>query len=61
MTKAKFIAFEKVKRSGLANMYDINEIRFFAIKYGQILSNKDCFDIILNFDKYKIKYGKKNN
>ncbi|MGW8185375.1 MAG: hypothetical protein ACWGHO_04680 [Candidatus Moraniibacteriota bacterium] len=61
MTKAKFIAFEKVKRSGLANIYDINEIRFIAIKYGQILSNKDCFDIILNFDKYKIKYGKKNN
>lgn len=61
MTKAKFIAFEKVKRSGLANMYDINEIRFITIKYGQILSNKDCFDIILNFDKYKIKYGKKNN
>lgn len=61
MTKAKFIAFEKVKRSGLANMHDINEIRFIAIKYGQILSNKDCFDIILNFDKYKIKYGKKNN
>ena len=61
MTKAKFIAFEKVKRSGLTNMYDINKVRSIAIKYGQMLSNKDCFDIILNYDKYKMKYGKKNN
>lgn len=56
MTKAKFIAFEKVRRSGLTNMYDINEVRLIAIKYGQILSNKDCFDCMLNYDKYFRKY-----
>lgn len=62
MTKAKFIAFEKVRKSGLTNMYDINQVRFIsASKYGQILTNKDCFDIMLNYDKYKIKYGSKNN
>jgi hypothetical protein len=62
MTKAKFIAFEKVRKGGLTNMYDINQVRFIsASKYGQILTNKDCFDIMLNYDKYKIKYGSKNN
>ncbi|OGI35929.1 MAG: hypothetical protein A2259_00695 [Candidatus Moranbacteria bacterium RIFOXYA2_FULL_43_15] len=61
MTKAKFIAFEKVRKSGLTNMYDINAVRLIAIKYGEILSSKDCFDIMLNYDKYKIKYGSTNN
>jgi hypothetical protein len=62
MTKAKFLAFEKVRKSGLTNMYDINQVKFIsASKYGQILANKDCFDIMLNYDKYKIKYGGKKN
>ncbi len=57
MTKSKFIAFEKVRRSGLTNMYDINQVKFIAVsKYGQILTNKDCFDIMLNYDKYFRKY-----
>lgn len=56
MTKAKFIAFEKVRRSGLTNMYDINAVRLIAIKYGQMLTNKDCFDCLLNYDKYRRKY-----
>jgi hypothetical protein len=57
MTKAKFIAFEKVRRSGLTNMMDINEVRFIAVsKYGQELTKKDCFDILLNYDKYRRKY-----
>ena len=56
MTKAKFIAFEKVRRSGLTNMYDINEVRLIALTYGQMLSQKDCFDIMLNYDKYRRKY-----
>lgn len=62
MTKAKFIAFEKVRKSGLTNMYDINQVRFIsASKYGQILTDKDCFDIMLNYDKYKKNYGSKKN
>lgn len=62
MNKKKFLAFEKVRKSGLTNMYDINQVRFIAVsKYGQILTNKDCFDIMLNYDKYKIKYGNENN
>jgi hypothetical protein len=57
MTKAKFIAFEKVRRSGLTNMYDINQVKFISAgKYGQILSDKDCFDCMLNYDKYFRKY-----
>jgi len=30
MTKSKFLAFEKVRKSGLTNMYNINEVRFIA-------------------------------
>jgi hypothetical protein len=56
MTKGKFIAFEKVRRSGLTNMFDINEVRYMAMKYGQMLTKQDCFDIMLNYDKYFRKY-----
>lgn len=57
MTKNKFIAFEKVRRSGLTNMYDLNQVKFIsASKYGQILSNKDCFDCMIYYDKYVRKY-----
>ena len=61
MRKEKFIAYEKVRKSGLTNMLDINEVRFIAIKYGQMLTKKDCFDMMLNYDKYKKRYGSKNN
>lgn len=62
MNKKKFLAFEKVRLSGLTNMYDINEVRFIALaKFKQELTKKDCFDIMLNYDKYKIKYGSTNN
>lgn len=62
MTKAKFIAFEKVRKSGLTNMHDINEIIFISLaKFKQKLTKKDCFDIIVNYDKYKQKYGGKKN
>ncbi len=61
MNKKKFQAWEKVRKSGLTNMYDINEIRFIAVsKYGQELTKKDCFDIMLHYDKCKQKYAKKN-
>jgi hypothetical protein len=60
ISKKKFQVFEKVKKSGLAKMYDIDSVRLVAIKYGQILTNKDCFDLILNYDKLKEKYDKKN-
>jgi hypothetical protein len=56
MTKAKFLVFEKVRRSGLTNMFDINEVRLISAKYGHMLSQKDCFDIMLNYDKYRRKY-----
>jgi hypothetical protein len=42
-------------------MLDIDEIIFLAIeKYNQKLTKKDCFDILLNYDKYRNKYGNKN-
>lgn len=61
ITKSKFHAWEKVRKSGLTNMLDINEIRFIAVsKFKQKLAKKDCFDIMLHYDKYKKKYAKKN-
>lgn len=57
MTKAKFIAFEKVRKSGLTNMYDINQVQFIALaKFKQEFTKKDCFEIMLNYDKYRRKY-----
>ncbi|MCX6762193.1 MAG: hypothetical protein NT093_00215 [Candidatus Moranbacteria bacterium] len=56
MTKAKFIAFEKVRRSGKTNMLGITRLRLIALTYGQMLTEKDCFDIMLNYDKYRRKY-----
>jgi len=62
MNKKKFQAWEKVRRSGLANMLDINEVKFIALsKYGQKLSNTDCFKLMLSYDKYKQKYGNKKS
>jgi hypothetical protein len=64
MTKAKFIAFEEVRLSGLTNMFDIKAVQAGALKYGQTLSNSDCFKIMLNYDKYfkkYLQYGKKNS
>jgi hypothetical protein len=57
MTKAKFIALERVRRSGLTNMYNINEVRFIALaKFKQELTKNDCFDIMLNYEKYRRRY-----
>lgn len=57
MNKKKFIAFEKVRRSGLTNMYDLNQVKFIsASKYRQILTDKECFDAMINYDKYVRKY-----
>lgn len=59
MTKAKFIAFEKVRKSGLANIYNIDEVRLVSAKYGKVLSIKDCIEIMFNYEKYRKKYDKK--
>lgn len=59
MRKRKFLAYEKVRKSGLTNMFDINEVRLISIKYGQMLTKEECFDIMLNYDKYKNKFIKK--
>jgi len=61
MTKAKFIAFEKVRQSGATNMFDIKAVQADALKYGQKLTNSDCFKIMLSYDKYKQKYGNKKD
>lgn len=38
-------------------MHDINQVKFIAAsKYGQILTNKDCFDCLLKYDQYRRKY-----
>lgn len=61
MTKTKFVIFEKVRLSGLTNMYNVDSVRLISAKYGDMLSVKDCFEIMLNYDKYKQKYGGKKN
>ena len=56
MTKQKFLAYEKVRESGLTNMFDVNEVILLAKSYSQKLTKPDCFEIMLNYLKYKKKY-----
>ena len=56
MTKQKFFAYERVRESGLTNMFDVNEVILLAKSYSQKLTKQDCFEIMLNYPKYKKKY-----
>jgi len=53
MTKAKFIAFEKVRESGRVNMFDINRV---IASSGNILTKLICQDIMKNYSKYEKEY-----
>ena len=56
--KAISVAFEKVRRSGLTNMFDARAVREITQKeFDQILTDRDCFDCMPNYDKYFRKYA----
>lgn len=57
MTKQKFLAYEKIRQSGLTNMYDVNVIITLASESGKKLTKEDCIKIMLNYDKYRKRYG----
>ena len=55
MNKEKFRAYEKVRASGVVNMWDVKSVCNLSG-----LVKKDCFDIMRNYSQYKAIYGDKN-
>jgi len=53
MTKEKFLAYEKVRRSGKVNMFDVSTVMGLS---GGVLDKEDCLDIMKNYSNYKYKY-----
>jgi len=55
MNKEKFRAYEKIRASGVVNMWDVKSVCNLSG-----LVKKDCFDIMRNYSQYKAIYGDKN-
>ena len=53
MTKEKFLDYERIRRSGITNMFIVKNV-LAASTAG--LTDKDCFDIMDNYNKYKKEY-----
>jgi len=57
MTKNKFITYEKIRRSGITNMFDIEKVITLSELYGCLLTKEDCLDIMKNYCRYYEKYN----
>lgn len=53
MTKEKFLAFEKIRRSGKTNMFAVRNVVTLS-KY--ILNEEDCLESMKHYAKFKAKY-----
>ena len=49
MTQERFLAYEKVRESGLTNMYDRSAVIALS---GGMLSREDITDIMRNYEEY---------
>jgi len=54
MTKEKFEAFEKVRKSGKTNVFNISQVVRLS---GDVLQSDDCLDIMNNYSQYKQKFN----
>lgn len=50
MDNKKFMIYEKIRQSGLTNMFDIKDVKILS---GNRLTKEDCLDIMNNYGKYK--------
>lgn len=50
MTKDKFLAYERVRQSGVTNMWDVAKVCTLS---NNELEEDDCLDIMKNYSKYK--------
>ena len=61
ITKQVMEQYEKVRKSGVSNMFDVTAVLNYAAFFGYEalanLSRKDYIDIISNFSHYMKKYG----
>jgi hypothetical protein len=58
ITKAKFLAYEKVRRSGKTNMMNIKHVITLA---KDVLTPDECKEIIKNYEHYADKYQPKRS
>lgn len=57
ITKEKFLAYEKVRQSGLTNMFDVNKVIDLAIlSCGIELEKEEVLEIMKNYCKYYEQY-----
>jgi len=57
MTKEKFLAYKEAKESGMPENHIDAVIQLIFLQSRKMLTHKDCFNIILNYDEYDKKYG----
>ena len=53
ITKDKFIAYEKVRRSGVTNMFNVSVVSQFSG-----LDHKEILEIMKNYSKFKKEFLK---
>lgn len=56
MTKKKFLAFEKVRKKGDVNMFDLPKVTEEMARSGVQLTREDFLDILRDYRKYQRKY-----
>lgn len=59
MTEEKFLVFERIRESGVTNMFDYPVIIAEAAKFGVTLTREDFLDIIANYRQYRWEYSQK--
>jgi hypothetical protein len=57
MTKEKFLAYKEAKEDGMLEEHIEAVVQHIFLQSRQLLTHKDCFNIILNYDEYDKKYG----
>ena len=55
MTNKKFEEFEKIRERGTTNMFNVNRVVELS---NEVLTEKDCLDIMKNYSKYETLYKK---
>ena len=61
ITEEKFLAYVRVRDSGITNMFDVPYVIQLADRLADVtLTEKDCFDIMEKFGTYMKKFDVKD-
>jgi len=59
MTKEKFLAFERIRESGVTNMFDYPGIIAECAEMGIVFTREDFLDILRHYQRYRWEYLQK--